>query len=347
MYCTDKAEIDWLLDGTRRPDKHATAVGNMCYILLVDGIDEWVSDDSDRDQDTAASIAIRELLYAIASSRVVDCSSLASGNGSIGHQLRTEVCIVGTATSADSAPMIRLTRPPGFDISRHLYNPTEQDRCDLVEIFLHQLNAKLGDNHHEEENLHDIVSGMSALSMQQSSELPPSPPALLAVMSEYILKLSKLTAGFLPIDLWNLLDKALRYQQVIDEYAASEEKSPGSGDALGHTVIQWQYILKAAAVTPPSRLQPMLSSAFVENVSTTYLAPNGQKRPFAWDDFGGHNEIKSKIKILLNKLGGRQQGGSILLTGAAIDKPKGMVLAGRGGTGKSYLVQVMASEVIL
>jgi DNA replication protein DnaC len=77
--------------------------------------------------------------------------------------------------------------------------------------------------------------------------------------------------------------------------------------------------------------------------------------PFCWSDFGGSTEAKNKIKLLVSRLAENKSietasetmGSSSQksLSDSLQEKPRGMVLTGPSGHGKSYLAKIIAAEV--
>jgi hypothetical protein len=167
----------------------------VCYVLLLDGLEEVVCGEEDAQQDTRAGLALRELLDAMARATAATNATAATG-----------VVVIGACCSPgdEAAPLRRLLRSPGFDLVRRVRGPCERDRRRLVGAFLARLGWGLGGGEGEEEEEEDVVRSMAALSITPtaaaaaeeggSSSSSSSSSSTSSSLAEcYALKLSKLT----------------------------------------------------------------------------------------------------------------------------------------------------------
>lgn len=317
IKCSDIAALELCFNGNRNRKKN----GRTSFCVFIDSLEDMVLDEDNGDSDTIVGVALRELLAVLS-----DRDATAEGKE---HEI--DLVLVGSCSEIGSSSIKRLCRPPGFDLVRSIHSPNGRDRCTLIREYL----SRFG---------YSMASGCSS----DSSEPPAEKEEFIQSPTDlHVEKLSKLTVGYLPNDIKLLLDRAAQYQRAVAKRMIGDPAHV-EADSDRLDTIAWQNILKAVSMTPPSRLKSVLSYSFVENMSTVLVSPDGQKRSLRWDDFGGHDDVKARLQILVDKVKAETRPliDGNLLTSSLIEKPKGIVLGGKPGTGKSYLVQVLASEVL-
>jgi hypothetical protein len=219
-------------------------------------------------------------------------------------QERFDIMIVGTAKSVEQPCFRTLIGPPGFDIVRYINNPTECDRVQLIERFLKARRTGL-------EPTDDFAGAETA------------DTDILSVSS----RLAKLTPGYAPGDVSKVLSRAQLF---------ADAESPDRSAAA--VPPAWTHILLALAATAPVTLRTAIDKIGLGGDGNT-TQENGER--LRWEHFGGHDDMKRRLKLLLQRLD-RQDSSppDITLKAKSIfdsfdDKPKGIILAGPPGCGAS------------
>ena len=302
LYCSSSIDLSTILQVGQSEDK------NLVIILFIDNLEDYVYEDDDTSVWSPAGVALIDLLR-VSGERTSDKG--------------VSVIIIGTGLSADSEVMSNFSRPPAFDLLRYIFNPTGSDRIYLFKTFLSAMNYELTDGGGK---FNDFIKKVDALSV---GELAPS-----ATTEELMVRLSRLSPGYLPGDTKMLLEKAINFQRAVEPSIQN---------------LQWEYVLKALAITHPKGLQSVFHATYIENISTTYIS-NGKEIAYTWEDFGGNSEIKLDLKMLLENIETREtrsKGGEnrkTLNSEVNMEKPKGVVFVGKSGSGKSFLAKILASE---
>jgi SpoVK/Ycf46/Vps4 family AAA+-type ATPase len=154
-----------------------------------------------------------------------------------------------------------------------------------------------------------------------------------------------MTHGYLPCDIYSLVRKAVVYSKA-DRYMRGNH-------CHGIQVeIGWSDCLVALGAVGPSQLSHLSATGFAEVVPRQHMNLGAS---LTWNDFGGSADAKNKIRMLVSRLTeniafetAEENGASYsknILSDSLRDKPKGMVLTGPSGHGKSYLARIIAAEV--
>lgn len=123
--------------------------------------------------------------------------------------------------------------------------------------------------------------------MQTPSDI--SPIHADSIITDWSTRLAAMLGGYTPADLSQLISKA---------------SSISTGESLSNnfteSVITWEYVLQAIALSPPKQLQNIES--LLGNVKISTISHNVKGRRLEWDDFCGYGDVKSEVKKVLSRL---------------------------------------------
>lgn len=194
-------------------------------------------------------------------------------------------------------------------------------------------------------SLHDRAAVLSVMLSKQLrhfcdtelEQLPVAGESVLSSVAHWSTRLSAVTAGCTPGDLAGFL----RHMWLL--HRGKAHKMTG-GDAAG--VVTWCTAMQALLACPPRQLRGLgIESSSGESASTA--GGRGLSQRLSWADFAGYEGAVHKLKRLIAKpmsaaVSTVAQPYPSLLTMFAC--PRGIILHGPTGCGKSLLARVIASE---
>jgi SpoVK/Ycf46/Vps4 family AAA+-type ATPase len=346
----------------RQPNFHESQLQKISDIVLKDGFLPpicVVIDNADdllrsTDDSTSSSSAVE----------VGNSSKLASYYlRQLLAQLNTPACphpvCVLAATSctirSDVAPYF--LGPPGFESIVTLPLPSLTDRFLLFKTFLEdscgseELESVLGDLplrfvsiSHEENSLGELASDE-----QENSSMRNKLGCRSKFVFDWVMRASSLTAGYLPIDLKNIIKRAWNLNSNSDG-TTIPPKSP-TNDNFTDKKLLWSNFLAALTATTPAQLR---SVAMSEGGSSGGIVVESRDSTLSWEDFAGYANEKKAISQILersNPLYGKKmkmqesEARSNLIRAVGHHAPKGLILYGPSGCGKTHMARIIAAEV--
>lgn len=303
-YCDSKSGADRLVQYS---NSSIESLKGCLFCLIIDELNDFVTDDGG-ESESSAGACLRELLYKISTTRSAHASF--------------DLVVIGSCAETSNSVIKRFMRPPGFELSKYVLSPLEEDRKSLILNCLTTCGYSVGKIPGDDQ-FDSIDTGFYT--------------------RDAAIRLARMTHGFLPCDIASLVRKAFVYSNS-DHITTDVSRIPSE--------IAWSDFLLALSTVGPSQLSNLSSSGFAEVVTRQHL---GSEASLTWNDFGGAIEAKNKIKLLVSRLAENgansflndevSRGSSKTLSDALQDKPKGIVLTGPTGHGKSYLAKIIAAEV--
>jgi hypothetical protein len=297
------------------------------------------------------------------------------------------ICLIAATSltlQMDVAPMFR--GPPGFETTVTMPLPNYVDRClllkcffesgcgseDLASVFgeLPLSFSSLSDPIHEGDTNENNSNGDG--DSDGDSDSDSDDDDVDALWSEtvcvsrhvfhWIGRAASLTAGYLPVDLKNIIKRAIGL-------SSGRRLSPGPGsEGKGADLafsrecqLEWADFLTALTATTPQQLR---SVAISEGGGGGGIVVESRDSSLSWNQFAGYTAQKEAISQILersnplysNKLSvlrrkdrskgkGKDKSRSELALAVGHHAPKGLVLHGPSGCGKSHMARIIAAEV--
>jgi tRNA A37 threonylcarbamoyladenosine biosynthesis protein TsaE len=204
---------------------------------------------------------------------------------------------------------------PEFELRVLLPRLSASDRADVV---LYMLSSHL---RHQPVQLEADLSGEEGVD----------------VVGHWASRIASITAGYLPGDLLALV----RHTFLIHRGVSEAEASNGGVQM----VLRWETLLQALLALPPKQLQSLGIDS-----SSGGGGPSQQSR-LSWSDFAGYQHETRQIKRLFSNPRRAEVKSEVAVAASGptlaelFSCPKGIVLHGPTGCGKSLLARVIAAEV--
>ena len=199
---------------------------------------------------------------------------------------------------------------PGFEKVIEVPKPTKDQRQKILKHILSSQDTALS-------SLPESF-GHSSVSIEAGPE---------ELLNEWASRLSSMTPGSLPGDLVSIVQKSF------------EITIGGSYDLDGCArkaprILTWKSILKALSDYTPSQLRGLDLSDSIKN--STKLS---------WESFGGYNKEKNYLKRLLSVIQESSKFDTATEQLRTVQaSPKGLLITGLSGCGKTFLARILASE---
>lgn len=150
-------------------------------------------------------------------------------------------------------------------------------------------------------------------------------------MKSWVSHAATLTAGYLPGD----LIKIVRRMVTLSASTLSKPHSTYK--------FHWNDFLNALNMIPPHQLLSIQDELFDNGGTRGGIVVEGRISHLSWSDFAGYEKEKSYVQNLLNRF--RISGRSDKYLSGEIAAPRGLLICGESGSGKSYFAKIIAAEV--
>jgi len=228
----------------------------------------------------------------------------------------------------------RFARPPGFHSVFKLPRPTIIER----ESIIHNMLSKLITQHSL--LLQDIRYGFDSGSLIDGSkaeaESKSKESETVVLVQEWARRLAGVTPGRIPRDLFQLLRRAMAASTAT---WTINQRSKGISSSHDKCIFLWKAALEAASSQLPQALQ------LLEQIIPATSKSSGKSSKFEFEMFGGYVEQINDLRCMLSRL--KYSSSSLPSARSSIFKlsvPRGIVISGGRGCGKTFLAKIIASE---
>jgi SpoVK/Ycf46/Vps4 family AAA+-type ATPase len=249
------------------------------------------------------------------------------------------VCLIASTSISESVIPNQFHGSPGFETIVTLPLPQAQDR----EAILRSLFQTLID---EFSQIFPDIQEEGIF--EQIQEIDQSQCLLEANLNHWIIRSSALTSGYLPGD----LVKIIRRMGTIS-FGRCSMHSQGSPSCTPPS-ITWNDFLNALNLTPPSQLLNLQAELYESGGLSGGILVEGRSSLLSWNDFAGYEKEKYFIQNILNRVSVvakisqcSEVNQQTIWNGNEVGFPKGLLICGESGSGKSYLAKIIAAEVSL
>lgn len=228
----------------------------------------------------------------------------------------------------------RYIGPPGFEYVMELTCPTFEDRCSIVDY----LWGKYVRNKYN-------LEGPTAHELNGTSS---------SIEEDWTNTIATLCGGYLPGDLCAVIKKMISICSI---------RVSSNGDSFENASpsLQWSDLLAAINCTLPKQLKNIdMSDEFSDESSanSNIEVNSGRGKKLTWDDFAGYNDQKKDLQNLMASLKITLSEDAETDSGDELQEdktsptlkirhyaPRGCILWGPSGNGKSYVAKIIASQV--
>jgi SpoVK/Ycf46/Vps4 family AAA+-type ATPase len=239
------------------------------------------------------------------------------------------ICLIASTSITESMIPNQFRGSPGFETIVTLPLPQQQDR----EAILRPLFESM------------IADSLSTDPLRHKEEL---------TLQLWITRAAALTSGYLPGDLVKIIR---RMRSIASGRVSSTMNSMSS------VHLSWDDFLTALNMTPPSQLLSLQDELTHTGGMRGGILVEGRSSRLSWKDYAGYEKEKLFIQNILNRFVVMEQpqragGEGEMLDSSSlppppspspwlsseIGLPKGLLICGESGSGKSYLAKIIAAE---
>lgn len=224
---------------------------------------------------------------------------------------------------------------PQFEWVYALPKPSYSDRVRIIsKMLIEDCRFRLEDISSAEPNAVDQTMFQQLLSSLGTNK--EEDRCTLAVEKEvetvysWATHLAKLTKGYVPGDLWSVLQRAYFLQSASNSLAFSETADPTG-------FLTWKLLLQALLSTALKATADLDFNSQSDFSSQT-------SRQLSWDSFVVSNDFKAHLQRLLIAFRGDKHN-EVASGFAQLKLPKGFVIHGPSGCGKTLLSNIICKEV--
>jgi hypothetical protein len=242
------------------------------------------------------------------------------------------VCLIASTSISQSLIPTQFHGSPGFETIVTLPLPQAHDR----EVILQNLFRSLTDEFIQ--RFPEVTSTKIFELIDRNDENEDSFETNLV---HWISRGSALTSGYLPGD----LVKIIRRMGTISFGKCSRQLNQSLCLNL-KSYIHWEDFLNALNMTPPHQLLNLQDELFQDGGLRGGIIVEGRSSSLlSWNDFAGYEKEKFYIQNILNRFSVGTETSQLWNVQECVGFPKGLLICGESGSGKSYLAKIIAAEV--
>lgn len=253
------------------------------------------------------------------------------------------ICLLTTTSLSESLISTKFLGTPGFESIITLPIPQLSDRKIIFQSLLQNIiisNETQQTNENSQNILEkiplDLANELLEENVNDDNDNDDADECNF-ILNQWICRCSLLTAGYLPGDLVKIIQRMITI--------SSARRQPNLPVTTNIMTINWNDFLTALNITPPNQLISLQNDLFIGSGTQGGIIVEGRSSKLSWKDFAGYDKEKLYIQSLLNRFSHHESANNLLLNDLGL--PRGLLLCGESGTGKSYLARIIAAEVFL